>query len=255
MRSPLIITTAVLLGLFLAPQLPGASEDAPDVRELVKRVDRLYRSSSSYGELEMIVDTPHWSRTMRMRLWTEGMEKTFIYITHPRRETGTSMLRIGTEMWNYLPKINKVMKVPPSMMMNSWMGSDFTNDDLVKESSLLRDYDARFVVPEDAEPGLFYVELTPREDSPIVWGRILTTIQKDDNIVVSMVYYDEKGRKMRVLRFSEITDFGDRRIPAVMEMTPLSKEGHRTVIRYKKAEFDLKIRPGTFTLRNLQKRR
>lgn len=190
-----------------------------------------------------------------MKIWTEGMDKTFIYITGPKKDEGMATLRINTEMWNYFPKINKVMKVPPSMMMGSWMGSDFTNDDLVKESSLLEDYNHRLIHPENEEIDKYYIELTPKTETPTVWGKIEITIQKKDYIPLTQVYYDEKGRKMRKMIFSDVRKFGSRTIPAVLEMLPLNKEGQKTVIRYRDIQFDEPTDKSTFTLRNLQKRR
>ena len=122
---------SLILAFLIAPSLLRSAQNASqaDVEEIVKKIDELYRSDSSYAEVEMQIVTPHWERTLRMIAWTEGMEKTFIRITSPPKEMGVATLRISNEMWNYLPRTNKVMKVPPSMMMSSWMGSDFTNDE------------------------------------------------------------------------------------------------------------------------------
>lgn len=239
--------------LLLIPSAPLIAEDEIDVQTIIDRVDKLYRSESSYGVMEMNIVSENWQRTLRMKIWTEGMEKTFIYITAPKKDEGIATLRMETEMWNYFPKINKVMKVSPSMMMGSWMGSGFTNDDLVKESSLLDDYHSRLVYPEGADPDKYYIELTPKVDTPTVWGKITISIRKEDYIPVKEIYYDEKGTKMRILTFSDIKKFGDRRIPSVLEMVPLTKEGHKTVIRYKDIIFDEEIDESVFTLRNLQK--
>jgi outer membrane lipoprotein-sorting protein len=238
----------------LAPH-PSAGQDAPDVSEIVRGVDRLYRSRTSRGELEMSIVTENWQRTLRMVFASEGLEKTFIHITYPKKEEGIATLRMGSEMWNYFPRIDKVMKVPPSMMMGSWMGSDFTNDDLVKESSMLRDYDYRLISPPGADPGLYHVELTPRKDIPIVWGKIILVVRKDDHIPVREEYFDEKGNMVRVMDFREIMDFGGRSIPSVIELTPLNREGRKTVIRYIDIRFDVELGDEVFTLRNLRRRR
>ena len=158
----LMIYSFLLLTLpfcLLAP----ADEHVPDVETIVKKIDQLYRSETSHADMEMHIVTPHWERTLAMTVWSKGMSKTFIRITAPKKEQGVATLRIGNEMWNYLPKTNKVMKIPPSMMMGSWMGSDFTNDDLVRESSMLNDYTYQFVTPEDAAPDHLYVQLTRKK--------------------------------------------------------------------------------------------
>ena len=147
--------------VLMVPRLMFAQGDEPvhDVESIVKKMDQLHRSETSHAEIEMQITTPHWERTLAMTVWTKGMGKTFIRITAPKKEQGVATLRIGNEMWNYLPKTNKVMKIPPSMMMGSWMGSDFTNDDLVRESSMLNDYTYKLIKPEDAVPGQLYIQL------------------------------------------------------------------------------------------------
>ena len=165
--------------VLMVPRLMFAQGDETvhDVESIVKKMDQLHRSETSHAEIEMQITTPHWERTLAMTVWTKGMDQTFIRITAPKKELGVATLRIGNEMWNYLPKTNKVMKIPPSMMMGSWMGSDFTNDDLVRESSMLNDYTYKLIKSEDAVPGQLYIQLTPKEDSPIVWGKIVAAVQ------------------------------------------------------------------------------
>ncbi len=251
------IAAFLLLAVLCVPvpaHAEGVSEET-DVQGIIEHVDRLYRSGASYSEVEMQVVSEHWQRTLRMNIWTRGMDMTFIRITSPARERGMATLRTGREMWNYFPKINKVMKVPPSMMMGSWMGSDFTNDDLVKESSLLRDYHVRLLPDGGADGETISLELTPKEDTATVWGRIVITVQGEDYLPVKEIYFDEHGREMRVLTFSGVRSFGDRRLPAVLEMRPLNKKGRSTVVRYKELRFDTDFGGDVFTLRNLKSRR
>jgi outer membrane lipoprotein-sorting protein len=205
--------------------------------------------------MEMTIVSENWTRTLKMEVWSEGMDKTFIHITYPKKDADIATLRIENEMWNYFPKINKVMKVPPSMMMSSWMGSDFTNDDLVKESSMLRDYYHKLIQPKNSEAGYYYIELQPKKNIPTVWGKIIIKARKEDYIPVREDYYDEKGVKMRVMYLKEIKTFDNKRIPSVIELIPLNKEGKKTVIRYKNLKFDRKLDGDVFTLRNLQKKR
>ncbi len=250
----LIIHSFFLLTLsFCVPT--SAQESTPDIESVITHIDQLYRSQSSYAEMEMHIVTPHWERTLAMTVWSKGMDKTFIRITAPKKEQGVATLRIENEMWNYLPKTNKVMKIPPSMMMGSWMGSDFTNDDLVRESSMLNDYTYQFVTPDDASAGHLYVELVPKEDSPIVWGKIVAAVQSSDYTPVWQRFYDEKGSLMRIMNFKEIKTFAGKTLPSVMEMLPQNKEGHKTVVRWMNATFDSEIDDKIFTRRNLQRRR
>lgn len=228
------------------------ADDAPDIGEIVRKIDELYRSGTSYSEIEMQIVTPHWERTLVLKAWTEGMKKTFIRILAPAKDKGVSTLRIGNEMWNYLPNVNKAIKIPPSMMMSSWMGSDFTNDDLVKESTMSDDYTYKLLDLPAGGPGLLYVEFIPKENKPIVWDKVVVAVRKNDYLPVEEKYYDEKGNLMRVLTFSEIRQFGDRIIPSLMEMVPQNKPGQKTVIRYKDIKFGVVLDKETFTLRNLR---
>ncbi|HOW51543.1 MAG TPA: outer membrane lipoprotein-sorting protein [bacterium] len=241
---------AALLCFCITPLLFAAE---PTVEEIVKKSDELYRSKTSYAEMEMQIETADWKRTMRMKAWTEGMKKTFITILEPKKDAGIGTLKIDTKMWNYFPKINKVMQIPPSMMMGSWMGSDFTNDDLVKESTLMDDYTYKLIAGPDAAK--YYIELTPKEKTATVWGRIVVVANKSDLLPVAQEFYDEKGTKVRLMTFSDVKVLGGKKIPAVMELRSLTKSGNKTTIIYKDIQFDVKLDPDTFTLRNLQKQR
>ncbi|MDH3890165.1 MAG: outer membrane lipoprotein-sorting protein [candidate division Zixibacteria bacterium] len=223
-----------------------------EVRRIIEEIDQLYRSESSRAVFEMEIVTPHWQRTLKMEAWSLGTERTLIRINSPKKEKGVGTLRVDNEMWNYLPKTNKVIKVPPSMMMSSWMGSDFTNDDLVQEFSLFEDYSYELVTPDSAREDLIYINCVPREDLPIVWGNIVIAATRKEYLPVWQRYYDESGRLMRTENFSEIRTFSGRRIPSVMEMVPQSKEGHKTVIRYLELELDLELDSARFSLRDLR---
>ena len=223
-----------------------------DARQVVKKLDELYRSKSSSGEMEMQIITPHWERSLRMQVWTQGMDKTFIRIVSPLKEKGVATLRLGSEMWNYLPNTNKVIKIPPSMMMSSWMGSDLTNDDLVSEFSLLEDFYYKLITPEDGDGDLLYIEAIPKEGLPIVWGKIITAVRRTDYIPVWEKYFDEKGTLLRVIYFKDHREFGHRLIPATMELVPQNKEGQKTIVRYLQMEFDKPIDNNVFSLRNLR---
>ena len=231
-----MIRYIVLLLFLFTQQIYTQSEH--NVQEIIQTLDELYRTNSSYAEMEMEIITPHWQRTLRMNVWTEGMEKTFIRIIAPKKEKGVATLRIGNEMWNYLPKTNKVIKIPPSMMMSSWMGSDFNNNDLVSEFSLLTDYTYEIIQPDTAQDNLVYVKCTPKEGLPIVWSYIIAAVREQDYIPVQEEYYDESDKLMRVMNFKDITTFDNRKIPSIMELIPQTEKGHKTVLKYLEAEFN-----------------
>jgi outer membrane lipoprotein-sorting protein len=244
--------SALLLSLILAPGpvTPGSLPD--DVQAVLKKIDELYRSGSSRAAVEMEITTPHWKRTLKMRFWSEGMDKTFIRIDEPLKEQGVATLRVGNEMWNYLPKTDKVLKVPPSMMMSSWMGSDFTNDDLVKEYTFLDDYTFEEAAVETPDRALVYIRCVPREGVPVVWGHILVAARKSDSLPVWERFFDERGDLMREMRFEDVKPLGGRTIPTTLVLEPKTKGGYRTVLRYTEAAFDVSLAPDIFTLRNLR---
>ncbi len=255
MKGYLLVIIVLLLAVSISTVSSIEPKEQIDVKFIVDKVDRLFRSETSQGEVQMEIINPHWQRTLKMKVWTQGLEKTFIYIEEPRKDRGTATLRVGDEMWNYFPNINKVMKVPPSMMMGSWMGSNFTNDDLVKETTLLDDYEAELFTPDDAEDGYYYIKLIPKENTPSVWGKIIVKVRKEDYIPVQQDYYDEKGELIRSMYLKDIKMLGGKKIPAVMEMVPHKKENEKTVIEYLDVTFDKKLDDDIFTLRNLRKNR
>ena len=245
------------IGLILVQMLawvliPAGAEERPPVQEVVTAIDRLYRHESARTLMEMEIRTPHWTRSLRMEAWSEGMEKTFIRILEPRKERGMGTLKIGNEMWNYLPKTNRVMKIPPSMMMSSWMGSDFRNNDLVKEFTFTEDYDFEYTRPADAEEGKLYLSCIPKPGRPIVWGHVLVRVDRRTLLPEREEYYDEQGKLMRVMEFAEPKNFSGQIIPSRIELVPRNKEGHRTILRYLEAEFDVRLREDIFSLRNLR---
>jgi outer membrane lipoprotein-sorting protein len=244
----LLIAAAVLL----LPAAAAAQDGKPEIKEVISTIDELYRHDTSHTVMEMEIVTPHWSRTLELEAWSEGMDKTMIRILQPQKERGMGTLRIGNEMWNYLPKTNKVMKIPPSMMMSSWMGSDFKNNDLVKEFTFTEDYDFSYTEVDDPQPGTLYIRAVPKPDRPIVWGHVLLAVDRESYLPKWEKYYAEDGELMRVMRFGEVKEFDGIRIPAEMELVPKNKEGHKTVLRYLEAEFDQPIRGDVFSLRNLR---
>lgn len=249
-----------LFGLILALASPVATADPEtadaDLSEqraikLIDEMEELYRGESSLATLTMSIETPQYSRTLRMEAKSMGVEDSFIRILDPRKDRGIATLKLDKEMWNYFPKISKVIKVPPSMMMGSWMGSDFTNDDLVQQTTLTEAYKLALEESEDE----YRVTLRPKEQTITVWGRIDYVIDKDNLIPRAEIFYDDDDTMIRRLEFKQPKEFDGVLIPSVLEMTPLNKEGHKTVITYESLAFDTEdVSPDDFTLRNLQSR-
>lgn len=252
----LVGVLAVVLVTALPAPRAAAQGQSIDIKTIIKKMDDLYRSESSHATITMHIVTAHWERTLSMEAWTEGQDRTFIRVHEPRKEAGVGTLRIDKEMWNYLPKVNKVIKVPPSMMSSSWMGSDFTNDDLVNEATLADDYDVVFTTVDNPDSSLVYVKATPHEDVPVVWSYYVIAITRDTYLPVWEKYYDDAGKPMRTAEFSDVRTFGGRTLPTVMTMMPLSEEkrGNRTEIRYDDIQFDIPLGDDVFTLRRLRSR-
>lgn len=224
------------------------SDDSAE--DLLRKIDALYRADTGQSRIRMQIVTPNWQRTLEMESWSEGQDNTFIRILAPRKDRGVSTLKLGNEMWNYFPKIDKVIKVPPSMMMSSWMGSDFTNDDLVKESSLADDYETS----REDKDGRIYLTLVPREQTVTVWGKIEVVVDAATLMPVEQSYYNERGEKVRVMSFLEPRDFDGIMLPSRMEMTPLNKQGYKTVIYYDELKLNVELGDDVFTMRNLKRR-
>jgi outer membrane lipoprotein-sorting protein len=223
-------------------------------REIIDRVENLLWSKTMQGEVEMTITTPRWQRTLGMRLWMDRPTRSFVRILSPAKEAGIGSLRIRSEMWNYLPNIERTIKIPPSMMLQPWMGSDFTNDDLVKESSVIEDYTQRLVatVMLDGRP-VYQVDAIPKPEAAVVWGKIVYWVRKADFIPVKEEFYDERGELVRVMSFSDIRPIGGRSIPTRWEIRPVAKPGNATTMVLKTAVYDRPIDPEVFTQRNLQK--
>lgn len=245
MKTNLIFT----LILFF-PGLIGAQ----DVEEIVRQADEKFRGLSSRGEMTMIIERPSWSRTVSMKSWSLGNDYSMIYITAPAREKGQVFLKRKSEMWNWVPTIERMIKIPPSMMMQSWMGSDFTNDDLVRESSLTEDYHHELLGEERIQDYACYkIGLTPREDAPVVWGKILMWVSKDEYLWLKGEYYDEDGYLVNTELLSEIKQMDDRRIPTRLEMIPADKEKQKTILLFDKIEFNIDLDESFFSQQNMRR--
>lgn len=219
--------------------------------EIIDSMEALYQGTSSSAKMTMIVETPQYRRTMEMESSSMGTENSFIRILSPRKDRGIATLKLDMEMWNYLPKINKVIKVPPSMMMGSWMGSDFTNDDLVKQTTLTDEYTLTLEETDD----LYTIILVPKTETVTVWGKIDYVVNKQYMVPVAQNFYDDNGELIRKLEFMDLKDFSGRMIPSRLEMIPMNREGHKTIIIYDDLEFDPPdVDESIFTLRNLRSR-
>ncbi len=233
-----------LLSFFWITQSGSA---APTADQLMGRLDELYRFDSSTAKLTMTITTPNWIRSLKLESWSLGQKKMFIRILSPARDAGVTTLRVDKNMWNFFPKIDKVIQVPPSMMMGSWMGSDFTNDDLVRETSYKDEYDA--TVSEEA--GLLKLTTTPKPNVATVWGKVVTTFDPKNLIPLGQDFFDENGQLVRTMSFSDLKNFDGKMLPSKMTLVPKEKVGHKTEVLYEELKFT-KVSEDVFTLKNLR---
>ena len=234
----------------------GFHANAQDAYQIIKRADEHLRGNSQKAEMSIEVQRPKWSRTMDIKAWSLGNDYSFILINAPARDKGTVFLKREKEIWNWQPKIEKVIKLPPSMMMQSWMGSDFTNDDLVKESSIFLDYTHEIIGDTlILDRACYTIQLTPKPEAAVVWGKIKTFIDKNDFLQLGSEFYDEDGYLINKMEASEIKSFGNKILPSKMVMTPVEEEGQTTILRYKFIEYNIDIDEAFFSKQNMKRLR
>ncbi len=245
----------LVIAVFTAMAINGAAR-AQDATEIIKAADRHMRGNTMYSEMTMRVVRPDWSRETTMKAWSKGTQYSLILITAPARDKGTSFLKRNSEIWNWLPSVEKVIKIPPSMMTQSWMGSDFTNDDLIKESSLVKDYTHEMAGDSVIDGHECYkLKLTPNPEAAVVWGKLYIWVMKNEPIELRVEYYDENGELINIEMLSDIMTLGGRRIPSTMTMTPMDKKGYATILTIKDAEYDKPIDDSFFSEQQMKRLR
>lgn len=235
--------------LWLFFLVPGPFQADPTVEQLSAYLDQLYRSGSSHGKLTMKVTTPDYQRTLSLESWTLGNDYSLIRILAPRKEQGIATLKRKRDMWNWLPKIDKLVRVPPSMMMGSWMGSDLTNDDLMRDSSWERDYTAARGPDRD---GKLVVVYTTKPEAAVTWQKVIVLFDRAARLPVLQEFYDEKGRLARRMSFEDVRQLGGKTIPCRIVLEPLLEKGRRTEVIYDEMAFDLKLDENLFSQTNLK---
>ncbi|MCB9665132.1 MAG: outer membrane lipoprotein-sorting protein [Alphaproteobacteria bacterium] len=237
--------------LLLLPVVASAQETAAEIEALLRKTDDVARGDSSIATMEMHVKTASYERTMKMKAWAQGTDRTLVRILEPAKDAGIATLKVDENLWNYLPKVDRTMKIPSGMMGGSWMGSHFTNDDLVQESRLSEDFtwtvDAR---PSGGE-GQWTIALVPKPEAPVVWGKVVVEIRADE-LPIRTTYYDEKGKVVRTMAFEDYAAMDGRTVPRVMRLTPADKPGEFTEMRYVELDFGADIPTSTFTLQALK---
>ncbi len=228
---------------------------AQSATEIIKTADERARGiTSSRGEMKMTIVRPTWSREISIKSWSKGRDYSLMLITAPARDKGAAFLKREKEIWNWQPSIDRAIKLPPSMMMQSWMGSDFTNDDLVRESSVVIDYEHKLLGSEEIDGyDCHKIELIPKPEAPVVWGRLISWISKEEYLQMKTEFYDEDGYLVNTMLGKNVKNMGGRLLPSRIEMIPAEEEGKKTVIEQLDIAFDEPIKETFFSIQNMKR--
>ncbi len=251
MKRQLLITAGISLLFALSPLLLWA-QDATEIVRLAN--EKFNGEKSSVGVMSMTIVRPTWERTITFKNWTKGTEQALTLITAPARDKGQTFLKKEAEMWTWTPSISRLTKLPPSMMSQGWMGSDYTNDDILKESSVVHDYTHEIIGEEEIEGRQCYkIKLTAKEDAAVIWGHQVRWIDKTDYLFLKSELYDEDGYLIRTELGSEIRIMDGRLIPTRLELIPAEEDGYKTIVVFETLEFNKAIDDGFFSQQNMKR--
>ncbi|MDR1975311.1 MAG: outer membrane lipoprotein-sorting protein [Bacteroidales bacterium] len=237
------------VGLFLSLSALGQ-----DTKEIVAKAENLLRGEkTSYSEMQMQIVRPKYTRTLEFKSWAETDGNSMTLITAPAKEKGQSFMKMGNNMWSWNPTIQRLMKMPPSMMSQGWMGSDFSNDDILKESSLVKDFTHTLIASETVGGMQCYkIQLIPLPNADVVWGKILIWISKDDYFEMKVEFYDEDNVLVKTHTASNIATFDGRKLPSITEIVPADQPKNKTIITIKTIKFNIAIDKNFFSQQNMK---
>ena len=248
-------TRPVFLPLLIIVACSNMAAQEPTAKEIIKKADnKFYGEKSAVSEMKMTIVRPTWERTVEFKSWNEGNEKSLTLITAPASEKGQTFLKRGNEMWSWNPSISRLIKLPPSMMSQGWMGSDYTNDDILQESSIVNDY-THEIVGEDTIEGrnCYRIKMVAREEAAVIWGHQLRWIDKKDFLFLKAELYDADGYLVRTETGSRIREMDGRMIPTRLEVVPEEEEGNKTILLIKEIEFNVSIPDQFFSQQNMKR--
>ncbi len=221
--------------------------------DIVQKSDQAMRGKSSYSEATMEIVRPDWTRSMTMKSWTKGTELSLVLVTAPAKDKGSASLKRHREMWNWVPSIERVIKIAPSMLSQSWMGSDFTNDDLINQSSIVVDYQHALLGNDSFEGDkVWVIEATAKPDAPVVWNKVTLWISQSTYLQRKVEFYDEFDERVNVLTTYDVKELGGRKIATRMEMKPVDKPGNKTIFTTHQAQFDFNINDDFFSQQQMK---
>lgn len=244
-----VLTTLIVPGL-LAGQLMASGEGT--AKELVRAAMDHWRGLSSYSEMTMTIHRTDWERSMSMRAWSEGDKLSLVRVTKPKKDAGNGTLLKDNDMWSFSPRINRIIKIPSSMMNQGWMGSDFSNRDISKSTDILDQYEHSLIEQTQLDGHTVYaIEAVPHEDAAVVWGKKILMI-RDDFVLLEEQYWDQDGEMVKVMRSREIVEMGGRTVASVIRMSKLETPQEWTEMTVSAIEFDLELPKSIFTLSSLR---
>lgn len=239
----------VLVGFMGALQ---ASAQQLAAQDIIRKAMDHYRGQTSYSEMTMTIHRPDWERSMTMRGWSEGDKQTLVRVVEPKKDAGNGTLSVDGNMWTYTPKINRVIKVPSSMMSQNWMGSDFSNKDISKDTAIIEDYDHTLLsTHEEGGHTIWVIESVPHEEAAVVWGREVLEV-RDDWVLLRQEFWDQDNELVKVLEAGQIREMGGRNVATVLRMGKVATPDEWTEVRTEAVEFDLALPANLFTLSNLR---
>jgi len=240
----IVIATILMTSQVVAEELSAA--------ELVRKAVDHYRGQTSYAEMTMVIHRPDWERSMTMRGWTQGDDNTLVRVTQPKKDAGNGTLMKGGSMWTFSPRINRVIKVPSSMMGQNWMGSDFSNKDISKTTDIIDQYHHSLIDQrEEGGHQIYTIQSVPHEDAAIVWGREVLVI-RDDWVLLEQQYWDQDNVLLKVMKASDIKQMSGRSVATRLRMNRLEKPGEWTELQTLDIQFDVEMADSVFTLSNLR---
>lgn len=234
--------------------LPGLNAQNLTATEIVRNTyEKLNGEKSSFMVMSMTIVRPTWKRTIEFKNWTLGGEYALALVTAPAKDVGQTFLKRGVEMWSWNPSISRLIKLPPSMMSQGWMGSDYTNDDILKESSVVNDYTHEIIGEEMIIDRLCYkIKMVAKADATVVWGHQIRWIDKKEMLFLKAELYDEDGSLVRTENSSDIREMDGRIIPCMIELLPAEEEGNKTIIEIKEIKFNIKAEEKFFSQQNMK---
>lgn len=222
--------------------------------EIVREADKKMRGETSKAKMEMKIIRPTWDRTIRFKSWSKGYEYSMTLVTHPANEEGQVFMKRQNEMWNWNPTINRMIKLPPSMMSQGWMSSDYTNDDMLKEASIVVDYNHKILGSETISgEDCYKIRLIPKEDAAVVWGKVIMWISKTELYELKSEFYDEFGDLSKTHLGSEIKMMSGRKIPTKYEIIPANKKKQKTVVKILEIEFNIDLQESFFSKQSMKR--